>query len=84
MPNGGMTKKSKKQKQTPAEVVGQLIRHWRRSAEVTQVELSNYLEISQSTMSKIEAGLLEPGLFVYGRLCRRAPVFHEHFRDIIQ
>jgi predicted transcriptional regulator len=55
--------------------VGTAIRKWRREGEITQVDLSKKIGVSQSTLSKIESGELEPGLLPYRRLCRMNPAF---------
>lgn len=58
--------------------VGGEIRRVRRDGDLSQVELSKQVGISQSTMSKIESGLLIPDVIVYERLCRKFP----NLRDV--
>ena len=45
----------------------------RRNAGYTQKELANHLGVIQSTISRIEKGVLSPTLFHWMEMCGRVP-----------
>jgi DNA-binding XRE family transcriptional regulator len=49
-------------------VLGSVVEQLRRQREWTQEELAHTVGISQPTLSKIEAGKLQPDAFLYGKL----------------
>jgi DNA-binding XRE family transcriptional regulator len=51
-----------------ALVLGSVVEQLRRQREWTQEELAHTVGISQPTLSKIEAGRLQPDAFLYGKL----------------
>lgn len=77
-----MARKFEKRNSAVKIKVGGAIRAVRRSADISQVELSKAVGVSQSTLSKIESGLLIPDVIVYERLCRRFDALRDVQREL--
>ena len=53
---------------TPAQRIGQLIRHHRHQAGVTQRQIAAELGVAQATVSAWEAGTYEPSVVTLAQL----------------
>ena len=72
------------EKKIVAQRIGSLIQEWRFSYKLTQIEAAKILEISQSTLSKIESlGVLPSADIWYKMAIRTGMPFDAPFKETL-